>query len=533
MPKKTSSSRADMEAIFGAALVQPNATSQGTGQVKAETKAAQSLGLEVLVSASTSPGLRTWRAQGKDGKPVALVTLAETVTPQERERVARNLVALHAAGAAQLPGVLPVHQMTDEHDAFVTDLWTTGTAKDLSALRWPFRKRLDFVAAVTRAVAKLHAAGLAHGCLCPDNILLDDDLRPVLSEAGLVDVRALIARRDVLVYEAFAAPELKAGAEPTPAGDLYSLGRLLLALTDGDEKVPPSVTAIAQRCLAQPQARYASADELVAALEGAAGTLPLVEEVRAPEPRKAPPPTKAGAASTAERKERPAAAPERPDRATSPQDASWEMPEPPAWLGIVGIAMVVGALVTGALMGSGSESVRTLLAIALPLGAALATTLAPPLPRGRVAARLALALGLAALAAVFSPLPFAYRVAAQAHLKGSDDMKRKAVAEILLLGGDFRGLSLVGVNLEHVDLTGANLRGVDLTGADMRGARLVAANLEDAKLDGTALAGADLTFTDLQLATFNFALCDEMTLFPPGFTCESGHIGRRASAPAP
>jgi hypothetical protein len=529
MAKKTSSSRAAMEAIFGHALVQPKATT--SSEVKAETKAAQSLGVEVLGSASTSPGLRTWRAQGKDGKPVALVTLAETVTPQERERVALNLVALHAAGAAQLAGVLPVYQMTDEHDAFVTDLWTTGTAKDLSALRWPFRKRLDFVAAVTRAVAKLHAAGLAHGCLCPDNILLDDDLRPVLSEAGLVDVRALIARRDVLVYEAFAAPELKAGAEPTPAADLYSLGRLLLALTGGDEKVPPSVTAIAQRCLAQPLARYASADELVAALEAAAGALPLVEEVRAPEPRKAPPAAMGGAA---ERKERPAAAPERPDRATpSPQGASWEMPEPPAWLGIAGIVMVVGALVTGALVGSGSESVRTLLAIALPLGSALATTLAPPLPRGRVAARLALAIGLAALAAVWSPLPFAYRVAAQAHLKGSDEMKRKAVAEILLLGGDFRGFSLVGVNLEHVDLTGANLRGVDMTGADMRGAKLVAANLEDAKLDGTALAGADLTFTDLQLATFNFALCDEMTVFPPGFVCESGHIGRRASAPAP
>ncbi len=532
MAKKTSSSRAAMEAIFGSALVQPNATSQGTGQVKAETKAAQSLGVEVLGSATTSPGLRTWRAKGKDGKPVALVTLAETFTPQERERASRNLVALHAAGAAQLlPGVLPVQQMTEEHDAFLTDLWTTGTAKDLSALRWPFRKRLDFVAAVTRAIAKLHAAGLAHGCLCPDNVLLDDDLRPVLSEAGLVDVRALIARRDVLIYEAFAAPELKAGAEPTPAGDLYSLGRLLLELTDGDEKVPPSVTAIAQRCLAQPQARYASADELVAALEAAAGALPLVEEVRGPEPRKAPPASKA---ATAERKERHVAAPERPDRATtSPEDAPWEMPEPPAWLGVAGIAMVIGALVTGALVGSGSDGVRAMLAIALPLGAALATTLAPPLPRRRVAARLTLALAFGALAAVFSPLPFAYRVAAQAHLKGSDEMKRKAVAEILLLGGDFRGLSLVGINLEHVDLTGANLRGVDMTGADLRGAKLVAANLEDAKLDGAALAGADLTFTDLQLATFNFALCDEMTVFPPGFRCETGHIGRSAGAPAP
>jgi hypothetical protein len=527
MTKKTSSSRAAMEAIFGHALVQPKAT---TSQVKAEVKAAESLGVEILKPASTSPGLRTWRAQGADGKPVALVTLAENVTPPERERVARNLVALHAAGAEQpLPGVLPVREMTDEHDAFLTDLWTTGTAKDLSALKWPLRKRLEFVSAVARAVAKLHAAGLTHGCLCPDNVLLDDDLRPVLSEAGLVDVRALITRRDVMLYEDFAAPELKSGAEPSPASDQYSLGKLLLALTAGGENLPASVTGIAQRCVGQPQARYASVDELVAALEAAAVSLPLVEEVRAPEPRRPPPAT----AERAERKERPSAAQERPDRPTpSPKSAPSTM-QLPGWLGFAGLAMVVAALVTAALVGSGNESVRTLLAVVLPLGAALATTLAPPLPSRPVVARLALAVGLAALAAVFSPLPFAYRIAAQAHLKGSEETKRKAVEEILLLGGDFRGFSLVGVNLAHLDLTGANLRGVDMTGADLRGAKLIAANLEDAKLDRTALAGTDLTFTDLQLATFDLALCDEMTIFPPGFTCESGHIGRSVPAPAP
>jgi hypothetical protein len=527
--KKVSTASAEMEALLGHALVKPKAK---TAEVKPETRAAERLGVQILGSVGTSPGLRTWRARAADEaseSDVALVTLAENVTPAERERVVRALGAL-VASRELLPGVLPVRKVTDEHDAFLTDLWTTGTAKDLSALKWSLRKRLDFVIAAARALARLHAAGLIHGCLCPDNVLLDDDLRPVLSEAGLVDVRALIVRRDVLPYEAFAAPELKSGGEPTPASDQYSIGRLLLGVTAGDEKVPPAVSAIAHRCVEPPQARYASTDELVSALEAAANALPLVEEVRQPEPRKAPPP--------AERKPRPApAAPgatakaTAADRAAPPPGATWQLPEPPLWLGLAGLAMVAGSLGAGAYAGVANDTLRSLLSVLVPLGAALATTLLPPLPQRRTAARIALGLGLATVIAIWSPLSLAYRVAAQGHLKGSDEMRRKAVEEIMRLGGDFRGLSLVGINLEQVDLTSANLRGVDMTNADLRGAKLTAANLEDTKLDGAALAGTDLMLTDLQLASTNLAFCDDDTRFPPGFVCESGHIGRTQTTP--
>ncbi len=523
MAKKTSTSRAAMEAIFGHALVQPTAKS---GEGTAEATAAERLGVQVLGSAGTSPGLRTWRVRGKDGKPAALVTLAATVTPEERERVARTLVALHAASKTQtLPGVLPVHAMTDEQDAFLTDLWTTGTAKDLSALKWPLRKRVEFVATVARAIAKLHAAGLTHGCLCPDNVLLDDDLQPVLSEAGLVDVRALLARRDALGYETFAAPELRSGAAPSPAADQYSIGRLLQELTAGDDKLPPSLAQVVQRCVSPPQSRYATVDEIVTALQAAASALATVEDVRsAPEPRKAPNP---------ERRERAVAppsaspSPEATDRHAMNASAPWEMPEPPAWLGIAGMLALAAGLGLGAVLGGANTAVRPLLEVLVPLGAALATTLLPPLPRRRATARVVLALGVAALILKFDPLSFAFRVAAQAHLKGSPDAQHAAVEEILRLGRDFRGLSMVGANLEQFDMTGADLRGVDLTGADLRGTKLVAAEVDGTKLEGAALAGADLSSTQLQLAVMGFALCDEQTRFPSGFFCESGHIARR------
>jgi len=59
-----------MEAVFGHALVQPKAK---TGEGKAETRAAESLGVQVLGSAGATgapgPGLRTWRVRGADASP--------------------------------------------------------------------------------------------------------------------------------------------------------------------------------------------------------------------------------------------------------------------------------------------------------------------------------------------------------------------------------------------------------------------------------------------------------------------------------
>jgi hypothetical protein len=272
-------------------------------------------------------------------------------------------------------------------------------------------------------------------------------------------------------------------------------------------------------------------DEIVAALQSAASALALVEDVRPAlesQPRKPPSP---------ERRERAAAqpqpSPEGTGRHAAAIDPPWEMPEPPVWLGIFGVLALAAGLGLGAWVGGSNAALRPLLQVLVPLGAALATTLLPPLPQRRVTARIILALGVAALALRLNPLALSFRVAAQAHLKGSSDAQHAAVDEILRLGRDFRGLSLVGANLQGFDMTGADLRGVDLTGADLRGVKLVAAEVDGARLDGTSLAGADLTSTRLQLASLGTALCDEQTRFPAGFICESGHVSRNQKTPSP
>jgi hypothetical protein len=193
--------------------------------------------------------------------------------------------------------------------------------------------------------------------------------------------------------------------------------------------------------------------------------------------------------------------------------------------------VAAGALVAGAFLGGNNELLRPLLGGLVPLGAALATLLLPPLPKHGTAGRIALAVGLAGVAWVFDPLSLSFRIAAHAQINGSDESRHKAIAEILRMGRDFRGVSLAGANLSHLNMTGADLRNVNLTGADLSGTTLVAAEMDGALLDGAQLAGADLSATQLQLAIFGGARCDDATRLPTGFGCDGAHLTRN-QAPA-
>ena len=206
---------------------------------------------------------------------------------------------------------------------------------------------------------------------------------------------------------------------------------------------------------------------------------------------------------------------------------------PPAWLGLMGIGLAVASIAAAAFLGGSNDALRALLVGALPLGAALATTLVPALPRKPVLARLALAGGVAGLIVVFDPIAIASRFAAQAQLGGELAARRRAVDEILRLGRDFRSLSLAGLDLSGIDLTGADLRRVNLTGANLTGTNLFAAEVDGASFDGSQLAGANLLQTSLELASVGNAQCDGATRLPPTFACTDGRIDRNGPPPTP
>jgi hypothetical protein len=154
------------------------------GASDADVRAAEGLSVHISGALGERPLTRSWRATAADGTQVALVVVRESAPKAERERF--SAAAERLRGLGELPGLLKVRRVSPLRDAYLADLWTTGTAKDLDALGWSVRRRLEFVKAVAQALDSLHKAGATHGCLCEENILLADDLKPVLAEAGSV-----------------------------------------------------------------------------------------------------------------------------------------------------------------------------------------------------------------------------------------------------------------------------------------------------------------------------------------------------------
>ena len=473
------------------------------------SRAAHALGVELGALVRERPLSRTWRvrAPAPEEKDLALVAVVEQATTAQRELFATTAATIHKAGES-LHGVLRVIAIAPSRDAFLTDMWTAGSARDLSALRWPSRRRVEFVLRTVRAIEGLHLIGMVHGCLCPANVLFDDALSPIVAEAGSVPVHAIVEQfgGDADLYVAFAAPEVVKGEPAQVRSDVYSLGRLLEDALKGD---PPN----------------ADLEEIVDLLPADDPSLRTATSK--------PAPSLAPGSTRSVRPERPSGRvrkEESPSRARSgAPPPAWQLPRAP---GIVGLLVAVAAIVTSALLGGANADLRGALAVCLVTGVALATTLVrPPARAGRglgAALQLLLAVACATPVVVLDPLALMYRLAARQHLRGDAASRRAGIEEIVRLGRDFRGLFLAEADLSGLDLERADLRGADLSRANLTHTRLVGADVSDATLDETALAGADLRSVRLGLASVRAATCDDETRLPHGWLCSEGRLQRHA-----
>ena len=135
----------------------------------------------------------------------------------------------------------------------------------LRARLWQRPATTDEVVALARrlgaGLASLHRAGLAHGDLAPDNVMVPGGAvrRAVLLDLGSARAFATPAGPATLSY---AAPEIRAGAPVSAASDLYALGRLLrTALTGGAPPEPvPFMLAGAANSLARVLDRWCAED---------------------------------------------------------------------------------------------------------------------------------------------------------------------------------------------------------------------------------------------------------------------------------
>jgi hypothetical protein len=509
-------------------------------------EAATAMDIRLLKKFAQRPLMSVWKGEDKTGKFVLLTVVDACGTPAERERVlgaARALLPLGGTDHLQ-----NVHRVQDDVHAFVADFLGAGAAADLVVLRWPMTRKLDFVCRVASALAELHAASLVHGCLCPDNILLDDDLHPVVTEVGMVSIKASLDGdpENFFGYGAYAAPEVMLG-QPDARADVYSVGRLLTfvvldrtpasrdAASEGAADWPtpegdlaelhaknPGLGAIVKKCVASPDARYASMAELLTDLQrckqllvpesSTTNRLSQMPQARAPE-APARPARPAHPATTAAE---PTPAVRGKPKAEAPTSAA------PVWVPIASMVVVAATLFTVIAFPTKSEVVH-LVKQALVTAGAVGITMGLRVTQG-------VRFGLAALAIVIA-------LAANPvdHLSGLDNddaMTRATAARAYVMGG---GKNLHQAKLQIADFSNLDLSGADLEGADLTQANLTHAKLAGARVDGASFLGADLSAADLSGVPLDHAFaietatCDDSTTLPPEWRCLPTHKVRHGA----
>ena len=229
------------------------------------------------------------------------VLLADHADADQRERFLREA---RTSARLEHPHIIDVYR-ADETDGVV---WFSMRYVNGESLGDRLRERrtlpvtdtVRLLREMAWGLAYAHARGVVHRDIKPDNILLDRDSgRAVLTDFGIArDASAassLTMHGNVLGSVHYMSPEQAAGEEVDGRSDLYALGcvayhalvgappfegtpqsvlvahvtRPVPPIASVAPQLPPTVTAVIERCLAKdPQQRYASADALAGALDG-------------------------------------------------------------------------------------------------------------------------------------------------------------------------------------------------------------------------------------------------------------------------
>ncbi|MFG6193847.1 protein kinase [Nonomuraea sp. JJY05] len=185
-----------------------------------------------------------WQAHDEVlGRDVAVkeVLPPPDLTDPEREVFAvRTFREARAAGRVAHPGVATVYDVLEErgHPWIVMQLVRSRTLGELVREDGPMSpmEAADIGLQLLEALRAAHAAGVLHRDVKPDNVLLAEDGRAVLTDFGIATTEdeAPVTSTGVLIgTPAFMAPERAAGGQARPSSDLWSLGVTLYMAVEG------------------------------------------------------------------------------------------------------------------------------------------------------------------------------------------------------------------------------------------------------------------------------------------------------------
>ncbi|MGA5319924.1 serine/threonine-protein kinase [Streptomyces seoulensis] len=236
----------------------------------------------LLEPVGAGPTGTVWRA--RDERDGSLVAVKEPRLPggsatEEAGRTAHRL-RREAGAVARVrhPSAVRVLDVAGEDQPpWIVMEWVEGESLRETVGRGPLppAEAARIGLAVLGALRAAHAVGIVHRDIKPANVLIESGTgRVVVTDFGIGDGHTEDAP------EGFVAPERASGRGAGPASDLWSLGALLAAMTDG---APGPLAPLLESLRAPDPDARPDAAEVAAELERHAG-------VRAGEPEAAPVP---------------------------------------------------------------------------------------------------------------------------------------------------------------------------------------------------------------------------------------------------
>lgn len=238
----------------------------------------------------------SWAAESEAGRRVVVGVLELGRTLAERRSARSRLEVLRTVVNPHLVPLLDVLELDDDRVALVTGAVEGPTVGAVLEVReqWRAGEVVTLLVPLAQALAALHAVGLVHGDVAPENIVLAPGGRPVLIDLdgvvrpgrgtpGYAERRARgAAPGDVFALASLGLAVL--GDEPD--GAVTELHRLLESVCRAEPAARPGATAVAAACfdLAAPEPLDVPPDEVMAriALPRLGAREPVVHTVRDP-----------------------------------------------------------------------------------------------------------------------------------------------------------------------------------------------------------------------------------------------------------
>jgi len=234
-----------------------------------------------------------------DGLPIVLKVL-DSRGKEASEHLVRFIQEYALLCKIDHPHVIRIHDQgfTDDHAYIAMEYFERGDMRALFGPGMTRERALTVVQHIAQALSAIHHHGIVHRDVKPENVMLRSDGSVALADFGIAksmlhaESLGLTQTRhgDVVGTPYYMSPEQAGGRDVTARSDLYSLGVMFFEMLAGQRPfaaeslelllakhlhaetppLPPAHAAlqpIVNKLMAKdPQARYASADDLLADL---------------------------------------------------------------------------------------------------------------------------------------------------------------------------------------------------------------------------------------------------------------------------